>query len=170
MRTNIPSPTLLGALAASALFAAGCSSDTVQSARASDAPPKLAVRPASAEAPATVEEISPKSVFTVDKNARDPFFPKARPVEAEPVATTEVAFDVPAILQASLHGIISSGGKSIAYVSNTMLEEGREAVIPIRAGGQERRVNVRCVGVTRDTVVLEVQGYTGQIKLTRSNN
>jgi hypothetical protein len=72
-------------------------------------------------------------------------------------------------LQENFHGVVSSGGKSIAYVNNVMLEEGRTAIIPIRAGGQQKLVTVRCIGVEKDAVVLEVQGYTRPIRLTRSS-
>jgi hypothetical protein len=89
-------------------------------------------------------------------------------VEEEVSSTPELAIDVPTVLRANLHGIISAGGKSIAYIGNVMLEEGRNAVIPIRAGGQERLITVRCREVTKDTVVLEVQGYTEPVRLTRA--
>ena len=153
------------------LFLTACSSDTVQTASASAATPKLPVKPATTQAEAaTAVESVPRSTFAIDRTSRDPFFPKANLAKVETVEPqTEIALDIPAMLQANLHGIISSGGKSIAYVSNIMLEAGRQAVIPIRAGGQTRSVNVRCREVTKDTVVLEVQGYTEPVRLTRTN-
>jgi hypothetical protein len=157
-------------LAALALLFSACSSDPVQTASASEAAPKAPARRASTEpeSAAEVVDTAPRSVFTVDNNSRDPFFPQTRAKVEEPGAQPEIALDVPAILQANLHGIISSGGKSIAYISNVMLEEGRAAVIPIRAGGYERQVNVRCREVTRDAVLLEVQGYTDPVRITRT--
>jgi hypothetical protein len=168
MRTKIHL-LFLSAVATLALLSSACSS-SVQTASAletSAAPPARApqVQPS---AEAAVAESSPKSVFTVDQSSRDPFFPNARPVEEEVSSTPELAIDVPTVLRANLHGIISAGGKSIAYIGNVMLEEGRNAVIPIRAGGQERLITVRCREVTKDTVVLEVQGYTEPVRLTRA--
>ena len=164
MRTNIS--LQLFATFAAMLVVCGCSNNTAQSKSITDTPPKGATRPA----PPAIEqstETAPKSVFTIDNNSRDPFFPNARssaPVEAG--TAVDANFDVPSILQANFHGVVSSGGKSIAYVNNVMLEEGRTAIIPIRAGGQEKAVSVRCVGVEKDAVVLEVQGYAHSIRLT----
>ena len=166
MRTHIPLQifTLIAAL----LLVSGCSNNTAQSKSITDAPPKGATRPAPAPVEQPGEVPAPKSVFTVDNNSRDPFFPNARSttqVEAGP--QVDANFDVPSILQANFHGVVSSGGKSIAYVNNVMLEEGRTAIIPIRAGGQQKSVTVRCSGVEKDAVVLEVQGYAHSIRLTR---
>ena len=154
-------------LAAAAFVFAGCSSNTASQASAKD--PAKTSRPISTPAEASVPaaETAPKSVFTVDGKVRDPFFPNARQATLEVNTEGELALDIPAILQANLHGIISSGGRSIAYVSNVMLEPGRNALIPIRAGGQERQVSVRCVEVTKESVVVEVQGYPEPITLTR---
>lgn len=167
MRTS--SLFLLPLLTSLALLVSACSSDPVQTASALESSAKPSARPTqhSESAATDVPETPPQSVFTVDQTARDPFFPKARPVQLEASTGPELALDIPTLLQANLHGIISAGGKSIAYVSNIMLEEGRIAVIPIRAAGQERQVNVRCREVTKDTVVLEVQGYSEPIRLKR---
>lgn len=161
--------TAIALLAVLSLLASACSSKPVQTALASEAAPKGAVRPASAKSETTraMEEAVPQSVFTVDQNSRDPFFPKARAKMETESDEPQIALDVPALLQSSLYGIISSGGKSIAYVGDVMLESGRSAAIPIRAAGQERHVTVRCVEVTKDTVVLEVQGYTEPVRLTK---
>lgn len=162
---------ILCAAAAFTLISTACS-PSVQTASALEttAQPiaKAAAQP-KAETEAAATESAPKSVFTIDKNSRDPFFPKSRPLQEEVAPTPEMAIDVPSVLKANLHGIVSAGGRSIAYISNVMLEEGRNAVIPIRAGGQERSVNVRCREVTKDTVVLEVQGYTEPVRITRSS-
>jgi hypothetical protein len=167
MRTHIS--LQLFAAAAAALVVCGCSNNTAQSKSITDTPPKGATRPAPAAVEDQAEVPAPKSVFTVDNNSRDPFFPNAKssaPVESG--APVDTSFDVLGFLQANFHGVVSSGGKSIAYVNNVMLEEGRSAVIPIRAGGQEKLVSVRCIGVEKDAVILEVQGYGHQIRLTRS--
>jgi Na+-transporting NADH:ubiquinone oxidoreductase subunit NqrF len=150
---------------AASLFAmvlTGCSSEAAKAA-APQAAPKAAKTVA---APEPTEEVSPKSVFTSDHTGRDPFFPKAR-VQVEVNTQTDVSLDVRSILQANFHGVVSSGGKSIAFVNNIMLEEGRNAVIPIRAGGHERQIAVRCREVTKDSVVLELQGDPEPLRLTR---
>ena len=164
MRTSI-SFRLSYLAAASTLMLAACSKTPV----VEQANAKAATRPAPAQPEAAAEVPPPRSVFTVDKNSRDPFFPKARIAnEEENNPQPDVAFDVPSILQANFHGVVSSAGKSIAYVNNVMLEEGRTAIIPIRAGGHEKQVTVRCAEVTKDSVILEVQGYTEPVRLKRA--
>lgn len=165
MRTSI-SFRLSALLTASTLLLAACSKAPAPIVAQASA--KAPAKPAPTPAEAAAEETVPKSVFTVDKNSRDPFFPKARiGNEEESNPQPDVAFDVPKILQQNFHGVISSAGRSVAYVNNVMLEEGRTAVIPIRAGGQEKQVTVRCVEVTRDSVVLQVEGYTEPVRLKR---
>jgi hypothetical protein len=156
--------SLCFAAAACVMVFSGCSSEA---AKAAD--PQAASKTASKTAAPKEEplaEVAPKSVFTTDHTARDPFFPKARVAQADNTQP-DVALDVRAILQSSFHGVVSSGGKSIAFINNIMLEEGRNAVIPIRAGGHERQVAVRCQMVTKDSVVLEVQGDPEPLRLTR---
>ena len=168
MRTNIS--LQLFATFAAALVVCGCSNNTAQSKSVADTPPKGATRPAPAALEQPTEIPAPKSVFTVDNSSRDPFFPNAKSsAPVEPGTPIDTNFDVPGILQSNFHGVVSSGGKSIAYVNNVMLEEGRTAIIPIRAGGQEKAVVVRCIEVTKDAVVLEVQGYAHPIRLTRAS-
>jgi hypothetical protein len=150
--------------AACVMVFSGCSSEAAKAAA-----PQTGAKTSAKSAATTAEpvaEITPKSVFTTDRTARDPFFPKARVAEPDN-SQPDVALDVRAILQANFHGVVSSGGKSIAFVNNIMLEEGRHAVIPIRAGGHERQVAVRCQTVTKDSVVLEVQGDPEPLRLTR---
>jgi len=156
--------SLCAAAAACVLVFSGCSSEAAKAAA-----PQAAPRAAKSVAPQPepVTEATPKSVFTTDHTGRDPFFPKARVAPVEPTGQPDVAFDVRAILQANFHGVVSSGGKSIAFVNNIMLEEGRNAVIPIRAGGHERQVAVRCQSVTKDSVLLELQGDPEPLRLTR---
>jgi hypothetical protein len=163
MRTSIPF-CLSILLASSALILTACSGAPAPIIEQASA--KAAARPTPAQ-PEAAEATPPRSVFTVDKNSRDPFFPKAR-FDEEEKSPTDVAFDVPAILQQNFHGVISSAGKSIAYVNNIMLEEGRHAMIPIRASGQEKQVKVHCIEVTKDSVVLQVQGYPEPVRLKRS--
>ena len=151
------------AAAACVMVFSGCSSEAAKAAGPQGAPKSAAKPAAPKEEP--LAEVTPKSVFTTDHTARDPFFPKARVAQVD--TQPDVALDVRAILQANFHGVVSSGGKSIAFINNIMLEEGRNAVIPIRAGGHERQVAVRCQMVTKDSVLLEVQGDPEPLRLTR---
>jgi hypothetical protein len=144
------------AAAACVMVFSGCSSEAAKAAGPQGAP-KSAAKPAAPKEEPLAE--------VTDHTARDPFFPKARVAQAD--TQPDVALDVRAILQANFHGVVSSGGKSIAFINNIMLEEGRNAVIPIRAGGHERQVAVRCQMVTKDSVVLEVQGDPEPLRLTR---
>jgi hypothetical protein len=152
--------SLCCAVVACAMPFCGCSSEAAKAAVATQSARKVAATPKAEPA----AEVAPKSVFTADHTARDPFYPKAR-LSTE--STPDVALDVRAILQSSFHGVVSSGGKSIAFINNIMLEEGRNAVIPIRAGAHERQVAVHCRSVTKDSVLLEVQGDAEPLRLTR---
>jgi hypothetical protein len=58
-------------------------------------------------------------------------------------------------------------GKGMAIINNVILEPGRKASIPIPAGGQNREVDVKCMEVGRDFVLLEVQGYPHPLRITR---
>ena len=160
------------ALAAVAVFASACSSKTAQApAPPANAPKAEARKAATVSQAAGATASAPRSVFVVNQESRDPFFPKAKAVRVEGNSTQpEVALDIPAILQANFHGVVSSGGRSIAYINNVVLEAGRSAVIPIRAGTQERQINVRCREVTADAVVLEVQGNPRPIRITRRSH
>lgn len=150
--------------AACVMVFSGCSSEAAKAAGPQVAPKSAAKASTPKEEP--LAEVMPKSVFTTDHTARDPFFPNARIAQADK-SQPDVALDVRAILQANFHGVVSSGGKSIAFINNIMLEENRSAVIPIRAGGHERQVAVRCQSVTKDSVVLEVQGDPEPLRLTK---
>ena len=157
-------------VAAFGLLLVGCSSGN-----SSTGAPAPASRSAAAKSntmaaqTAATEAPAPKSVFTIDQNSRDPFFPKAKRAVAvsEPTKQPEAAIDLLALLQAAFQGVIGSGDTRIALINNIMLEPGRQTVIPISAAGQSRNVPVRCREVLRDAVVIEVQGYPQPIKLVR---
>jgi hypothetical protein len=160
----------LATLAAMVLALTGCSSSASNSGAATatqSAEPKTSVKDAAlvANAPAS------KSVFSLDKTSRDPFFPKAKRVtESEPTNQPAAAIDIIALLREGFQGVIGSGENRIALINNVMLEPGRQTVIPISAGGQSRSIPVRCREVLRDAVVLEVQGYPQPVRIVKTAN
>lgn len=161
----LPQRAFLAAFTAAAALLCACSSKPVASTAAPtpDSPAKTAPKPSEV---AVASGSAPRSVFSTDQSARDPFFPKAkRTVAVASAGPSEVAVDVPSLLQANFQGVISSGGKAIAVINNVMLEAGRTATIPIRAGGVDRQIAVRCREVSRGSVVLEVQGYPQPVRI-----
>jgi len=158
---------LWSALSLLSLLVAGCS-------EGKRVPVANAVKPLGVQrvAPAVSEakqaSARPRSIFAVDDNTRDPFFPKSK--RRTLVASVEKAppMEIPILLQAEFEGTIGWGDHRIAVISNIMLEPGRQTVIPLRSGGQERRVSVRCREVYRNAVVLEVQGYPEPLTITRT--
>jgi hypothetical protein len=107
-----------------------------------------------------------RSVFTLDQNARDPFFPQAKkaalPVGSSAAAPTVIT-DLPALLTAGLQGIGGTPGHYIAIVHNVMLEKGRQTVISVRVGAQDRKFSVKCREVAKNSVALEVEGYGAMV-------
>ena len=159
-------------IAAASLALAGCSSSSpnagAPAATSQSTEPKAGAKGTTvlaASTPATT------SVFRIDQNSRDPFFPKAkRAVEpVEPTRPAATSVDVAAQLRQGFTGIIGNGETRIALINNVMLEAGRQTVIPINAAGQLRNIPVRCREVQRDSVVLEVQGYAEPMKIAKIN-
>lgn len=156
--------------AASAMVLSACSSNSsnagAPAARAQSADKKSArkqVEPEAAE-PA-------RSVFTVDQNSLDPFYPKAKKAVAETEPAKAVAqVNVISLLQEGFQGTIGSGDQRIGLINNVMVEAGRQSEIPIGAGAQARTVTVRCREIDRDWVVLDVQGYPQPVRLARAVN
>src|SRR5688500_318386 len=92
-------------LGAAGLRPAGVSSE---SANAGAPAPQSAATKAPAPSTTKVAGLSAeKSVFTIDQNSRDPFFPKAKKAVAVTDTTQpQVAVDVTALLQAGFQGVI----------------------------------------------------------------
>ena len=150
---------------------AGCSSSS--SSTGAPAPASQSAPSASSAKNAqtnAVETPAPKSVFSLDQNSRDPFFPKAKRIVAvaETAQQPAAAVDLPGLLQAAFQGVIGNGDTRIALINNVMLEPGRQTLIPIIAAGHSRNVSVRCREVLRDAVVLDVQGYPNPVRLVRT--
>jgi hypothetical protein len=163
---------LLLIIAALVLAGAGCSEAKKAAAAASAAgninPERIAS--AAAVSAANLTTARPRrSVFTVDDNIRDPFFPKAKKVTlVAAVERSAIAIDIPTLLQTEFQGVIGSGEERIAVINNVMLVPGRHAIIPLRSDGQEHNINVRCREISRNSVVLEVQGYPQPLTITRT--
>jgi hypothetical protein len=158
---------LLSAVSLLSLLIAGCS-EAKRASVANAVKPLGIQRTATPIADGKQASARPRSIFTVDDNTRDPFFPKSK--RRTLVASVEKAppMEIPLLLQAEFEGTIGSGDHRIAVISNIMLEPGRQTVIPLHSGGQERRVSVRCREVYRNAVVLEVQGYPEPLTITRT--
>jgi hypothetical protein len=160
-------------VAAAGLVLLGCSSSSpnagAPAAASQSTEPKASAKSAPVMAASTR---TATSVFTIDKNSRDPFFPNAKPA-VEVVEPTHqqspASIDVPTLLRQGFQGVIGSGETRIALINNVMLEPGRQTVIPIHAAGQSRNIPVRCREVLRDSVVLEVQGYAQPVKIAKVN-
>jgi hypothetical protein len=146
------------------LFAAGCAGDKNA--------PDPAVQSTSAPGKAKAEEASAtttsvrRSVFTLDQTGRDPFFPQAKKaataVGSNVTAPTVIA-DLPALFTAGLQGIGGTPDHYIAILQNVLLEKGRQTVISVRVGNQDRKFSVKCREVAKNSVALEVEGYGAMV-------
>ena len=168
---NMPRRTITFATTLSVLLVLGCSSKSP-----SEAAPegKTTVAKAKTNAKGTVRqeksvaaEPPAKSVFNASHTARDPFFPGAKKAVVETTTSSQpkTAVDVIALLQQGFQGVIGAGEKRIALINNIMLEPGRQTEIPVGHAADKRNVPVRCREVSRDSVLLEVQGYAQPIRI-----
>jgi hypothetical protein len=112
---------------------------------------------------------APKSTFRIDKNFRDPFFPKASN-NSKAVAATATAAATPADVQSALRsgfqGVMGAGERRLAMINNVILEPGRNIVVPVKVGAFQQKVAVHVVDVLRNGVVLEVQGQKQPLTIT----
>lgn len=109
-----------------------------------------------------------KSVFVINKEARDPFFPGSSPVAtAEAGPAPEPVVDVLSTLRSEFQGIMASGGERIALINNTILVPGRSTEIPLAKG---KSVKVRCREVLSNSVILEVEGQARPVTIARAEN
>src|SRR5688572_24521683 len=99
-------------IAAASLVLAGCSSSSpnagAPAAASQSAESKAGAKGAQALAASTP---TATSVFTIDQNSRDPFFPKAKRAAevVEPTQQPVVAVDVPTLLRQGFQGVIGNG-------------------------------------------------------------
>jgi hypothetical protein len=118
---------------------------------------------------------APRSVFVVDKTAKDPFFPKSSRLTERPAVTNAQAALVPAptttgdvlaALQSGFQGVIGAGENRLAVINNTILEPNRAAAIPVSIGGRAQNVQVRCRQILKNGVVLDIQGQAQGVTIT----
>jgi hypothetical protein len=152
------------------LTIAGCSSKA-PSAGAPGKRTQVSEKKKSSPATTAVAAASaPASAFTVDPKLRDPFYPKAkRAAESDAAQPAAPAIDVLALLREGFQGTIGSGEHRIALINNVMLEPGRQTEILLGAAGTTRSVTVRCREVSRDVVVLEVQGHPNPVRIAKAS-
>lgn len=152
----------VSALALVGWLGTGCSSEQGGQGTAS---PSANSNRAEASQPATqAVAVQPRrSVFTVGKEVRDPFFPGSKKPEetatvaAEPVKETSLE-DLKKVLTAGFQGIIGTTDRRMALIHNTVLEPRKTAEIVARMGGREYRLPLRCLDVARESVTVQVDG------------
>jgi len=128
---------------------------------ATNVPPKAEAAPSATNSLAAIE--IPKSTFiipTTTSQGRDPFFPLSRRmvVDATPkTGTTPIAAPVNFVLQ----GISGTESKRFALINGRTLVVGEEREVP----SGTTRVQVRCLEIREDSVKIEVNGVTSELKL-----
>lgn len=112
----------------------------------------------------------PKSVFTNEiGKGRDPFFPDSQRRQIKKTApkknTKEVNNGGPVVDSAkpdlSLFEVKGIIGGSIALINGRTFEKGESAKVKTKNG----EIEIDCIEVTRDSVEIQIKGYTGRHKL-----
>ena len=156
--------------AATAMVLSACSSNSSNAGAPAATAKSAEKKPARNEQETTATEPA-RSVFTIDQSSRDPFYPKAKKAVAEAEPAKAVAqVDVFSLLQDGFQGTIGSGDQRMGLINNVIIEAGRQSEIPIGAGPQARTITVRCREIERDSVVLEVQGYSQPVRIARATS
>ena len=106
--------------------------------------------------------------FTLEKGLRDPFFPNSKklPPGVQPEVKTAPPVNVAALLQEGLQGIMGAGSDRLAVIHNVILEAGKKTEIPVSINGTYRTLKVRCMEVSSNRVILEVEGQPQPITVT----
>lgn len=110
-----------------------------------------------------------RSVFTVAKDARDPFFPRSprlrqKTAEGQPAAPQPI--DLARELQDGFVGVMGTDKRRLALVHNTILHAGKEATIVFEVRGERQEVPVKCLDIQRNSVTLQVKGLAEPLRLT----
>jgi len=142
-------------------------------------PPPAAAAAASAGVEATNGLSFTKSVFIVGKESKDPFFPASGRLQEEDPdrkAAVKAAAEVerPAhtpdavahALRDGFQGVLSAGGVKVATINNVILEEGRETRVPVRTDAGVTNLNIRCIRILRNGVILAVPGQSRPLVIT----
>jgi 23S rRNA G2069 N7-methylase RlmK/C1962 C5-methylase RlmI len=80
---------------------------------------------------------------------------------AQKPATDKTGTKAPAAVLFTLKAITASGGRRVASINNRPFEAGEEGEIAFGAS----RVRVRCVEVREDSVIIDVDGQTQELRL-----
>lgn len=131
--------------------------------------PASAAPTAKAEPKAAVAEAGkieiPKSEFVIPSvpgEGRDPFFPDSTRVAlTQKPAADKPGTKVAAPVLFSLKAITASGGRRVASINNRPFEAGEEGEIAFGTS----RVRVRCIEVREDSVIIDVDGQTQELRL-----
>jgi hypothetical protein len=124
--------------------------------------------------PSNLTNDRPKSVFSsIGKDAHDPFFPgsirfqeKIASAFGGSSATNSVPIDVVALLSDGFQGVFRTDLDRLALVNNTIIEPGKNAEILVGPSGNQQRIKVHCLEITRNTVVITVPGHAEPVVLT----
>ena len=146
---------------------AGCGSKPAPSSNSAGAgASKTLAESGSLEAKDAVQAPIPRSVFHAGKDAgRDPFFSSTTAVaEANPDQPAPVRLPIVGYLK--LLGIRSGTSRPMALINRTSLAPGENADISIVISNQfskaeVQKVNVRCLEVRRDSVLISIAGEQG---------
>jgi hypothetical protein len=169
-RVHAGGALLLALGAVFALTLVGCSSDPSPSAAAGPANAGKAKAGATANAAATdsaagkMVASTRKSVFHVDPQfGRDPFFPGSSRATAKADAP---AVRLPLISYLRLVGIRPGTTRPMALINRTALGPGEEASVSIVVSNQPsklemQKVNVKCVEIRRESVLISIEGEEG---------
>lgn len=111
---------------------------------------------------------TPVSVFTMPQNpkqGRDPFFPNSTRLAATMQPTNAPSETTDLNLALTLQGISGQTGRRLAIINGRTLAE-NEAV-DIAVGSM--RVNVRCIEIRADSVVIEAANVRRELRLRKVN-
>jgi hypothetical protein len=116
----------------------------------------------------------PKSVFSAQgKDAHDPFFPgsvrfqeKIASAFGGNAVTNLPPADVLTLLADGFQGVFRTELDRLALVNNTILERGKNSEILIGPIGNQQRIKVHCLDITRNSIVITVPGHTEPVVLT----
>ncbi len=111
----------------------------------------------------------PQSVFVSDPAvAKDPFYPNSQrraseAPAAKPGKTEPITFNLSTAL--NLINIAGSEKERMAIVNDAILEAGKLAEITVLQGDQTQKIKVRCLKITKTSVILRVEGEPKEIEL-----
>ncbi len=110
----------------------------------------------------------PLSVFTIPhdpKEGRDPFFPNSARLATSNAGTNSAAASMANSIAFLLQGISGTSDRRLAIINGRTFAAGEEGEITVGA----RRVNVRCVEIRADSVVIETGGSSRELHLRSAN-